>query len=88
MGNNTSVPEADDSFTTRPSTRDVLRTAWRNDRNPSHAIVSRMDLARFPNEVAGRRFRWVKGVFIYEVLEPNGRPFTLIFEYALPWKVR
>lgn len=87
--NNRSLPEVDDTFAPRPWVTAKLRSAWQNDRIRLIAIVNRMDLARFPDGDMTRPPTSIgEGRFIYEVRDDNNArlPFTLIFEYGLPFE--
>ena len=85
---NESLAGVNDTFARRPWVTAALSEAWKGNRIHLIAIVNRIDLARFPGgNTAKAPLTLGEGRFIYEVRASNGQrlPFTLIFEYGVPF---
>lgn len=85
---NETLPGVNDAFSQRPWVTTALQDAWNNDRIKLIAIVNRVDLARFPDgNTAKPPLTLGEGRFVYELRDSAGTrlPFTIIFEYGVPF---
>jgi hypothetical protein len=78
-----------DKFAKRPWVTAMLQEAWAGNNIHLIAIVNRVDLARFPGgDASAAPLTLGEGRFIYEIRDSKGGrlPFTLIFEYGVPFE--